>query len=268
MTSSSVFIPQPFGLVSQWLRSQRWSQNEPSLEKQLEVGLNDWEGRWSMLLWISERVHEDHQVASAEPRDYLRDVSLEYHLSYWFITARLCYDTIAFVTLQLSAERDRGKLPVDSFNKLLNQTPRDSLQPVTNALIDIALKSKDTFEELKHIRDSLVHFVGSSANNVNPPRRINVGIVNKGGVTFTVEASRFADFYKSVRDWDLLSTVRNHFRQIYELSSFLECAFLDHVASERIPGSYRGMSADIFDFLDCESIDDHSQAKWTTRPEP
>ncbi len=68
-----------------------------------------------------------------------------------FITARLCYDTIAFVTLQMSAERDRGKLPVDSFNKLLKQTPRDSLQPVTNALIDIALKSKDTFEELKHI---------------------------------------------------------------------------------------------------------------------
>lgn len=260
--SASVYIPTPFGLVGQWLQTERWRTEDRTFCRELGIGLNDWEGRWAMLNWVTERVIEDHEVANRQPRNYLQDVSLEYHLTFWFLTARLCYDTMAFLTVQMAVERDRGKLSPLSFNDLLRDRDRPSFQEGTNHLLSVIRESEAGFEELKQVRDKLVHFVGRAGNVVEPPKRINVTIPNNEGVLFTVETSRFADMYGTVDKWPVVDTLQKHARHIYETASKLECCFLDHNAQERVPGSYWGISRAMFDFLDCKSWHDYSPIKW------
>lgn len=84
------YVPLAFGLVNQWLDHQRWFQDDPALEVRLATGLNDWDGRWELLHWLTEKVIDDHEAASAIPRDFRHDVSLANLLTFWFIAARFC----------------------------------------------------------------------------------------------------------------------------------------------------------------------------------
>lgn len=257
-----VYVPIPFGLVGQWLQFERWKKDDSSFGNDLRTGLNDWDGRWSMLHWLTESVVDDHAVASQTPRNYMMDVNLEYHLTFWFLSARLCYDTIAYLTVQMAADRDRGKLSAVSFNDLSKSKVQAAFQDVTKNLLNIVSDGRQVFEELKSIRDSLVHFVGQSGSKIEAPKRISIDIPNEKGVMFTVEHSRFADMYGSVEKWPVAETLTKHFRCIYELAGRLECCFLDHVATEKLPGAYRYLYRSMYEFLKVEQIDDFSQTKW------
>ncbi|MEX2121604.1 MAG: hypothetical protein WD847_18600 [Pirellulales bacterium] len=215
-----------------------------------------------MLQWVTEKVVEDHAVASEAPRNYMRDVSLEYHLTFWFLPARLCYDTIAYLAVQMVADGDRGKLSALSFNDLSGAKEKAAFRDITKNVLRIVKEAKHTFVELKTIRDSLVHFVGRPGNEVEAPKRININFSNVEGVKFTVQASRFADEYGSVDKWPVRQTLRKHFRLLYEIAGRLECCFLDHTAMEKLPGAYRFMRRSMFDFLDVANVEDFSHPKW------
>ena len=256
------FIPFPMGLVQQWLQYERWNNNDRQLHKELGVALNDWEGRFRMLLWITRRVLDDFAVADQIPRNYMQDVALEYHLSYWFITARLCYDSLAFAAVQLSAQRDRGQLPKTSFNALSAHQSRQSYEAMTKAALQIVQSARSIFKELKDVRDSLVHFIGKSGGRAEAPKQVNIDIPNREGVRFTLDTSRFADLYGDIPKWPVEATIQKHFRHLYELASRLECCFLDHAAQDKLPGVFWQVERDVLGFVGFSEVEDHSGPKW------
>lgn len=256
------YIAMPFGLVRQWLSDQRWRMQDSSLETRLATGLDDWDGRYELLHWLTERVVDDHNAASATPRDFRRDVSLANHLTFWFITARFCYDTIGYIAAQMADKRDCGKLPSLSFNDLCRHHARKSYSERTKAMLEIVRSAKEVFEEVKTIRDRLVHFIGQAGGEIKAPMRIYIDIPNQEGVQFIVERSRFADMHGPIRKWPMGETLSKHFRAIYESAARLECCFLDHVAAERLPGVYHYMSRRMFEFLGSDAFNDCSHQKW------